>query len=524
MPPPAAGPVPVVAPGRAARPRRCRRPAGAPAGAAPARPEPPAASSASSRPPGPADRPVRRPPAPRPWAPGGPAACPGRPRAGRAHARSRPTGRPPDRRPARRRRASRTTARQAIPSTRPRAPEALGPGGLHVHRRPTTADQPPAIRRCGRQPGPLADHRAVGVHRHPARLGASATTWASRSRESAPAQRGSVSGKWRPRSPRPAAPRRASARAWATTSASLWPASPAPPGDGDPAEDQGPARLAGEAVDVEALTDPEAGGRPAAHRRSCTARSSSASARARSRGGHLQVPRVAGHDAHGSARASTSPASSVASPPSAWAGPQHVGPERLGGLHRHQPVPVDGGDHHAVARPASRCRPPAAPGRRRRRRRHHGFHHGRNSAAEASGRAPSWTTITAGLVGHGGQPGPHRGRPGGAHRPRPRRRQADRRSARRPEPSRRRHVGRDHEDHAVGHRPGRLHRPVDHGRPASSANCLGPPNRRRPPATTTAQTGPARLRAAPRRGAPRPPPRRRRGRRSARTRGSGGPG
>ena len=37
---------------------------------------------------------------------------------------------------------------------------------------------------------------------------------------------GSVSGAWRPRSPRPAAPITASAMAWATTSASLWPSSP----------------------------------------------------------------------------------------------------------------------------------------------------------------------------------------------------------------------------------------------------------------------------------------------------------
>ena len=66
-------------------------------------------------------------------------------------------------------------------------------------------------------------------------------------------------GRWRgsggPRSPSPAAPSRASATAWATTSASLWPASPAAPGIGHPAEDERAARVLREAVDVESLPD-----------------------------------------------------------------------------------------------------------------------------------------------------------------------------------------------------------------------------------------------------------------------------
>ena len=52
----------------------------------------------------------------------------------------------------------------------------------------------------------------------------------SKSMESAPAQRGSVSGKCRPRSPSPAAPNIESATAWATTSASLCPTRPGLPG------------------------------------------------------------------------------------------------------------------------------------------------------------------------------------------------------------------------------------------------------------------------------------------------------
>ena len=66
-----------------------------------------------------------------------------------------------------------------------------------------------------------------------------AETCASRPVESAPAQVGSDAGKWRPRSPSPAAPSIASATAWATTSASLWPARPAAPGTVTPPRTSG---------------------------------------------------------------------------------------------------------------------------------------------------------------------------------------------------------------------------------------------------------------------------------------------
>ena len=44
--------------------------------------------------------------------------------------------------------------------------------------------------------------------------------------------------------------------AWATTSASLWPARPRSPGNGDAAEDERTVRVVAERVDVEALPDP----------------------------------------------------------------------------------------------------------------------------------------------------------------------------------------------------------------------------------------------------------------------------
>src|SRR5579863_7801173 len=67
--------------------------------------------------------------------------------------------------------------------------------------------------------------RSAFTRRHPRPL-ASFHTSASSARLSAFLWRGSSSGKWRPRSPRPSAPRIALASAWAATSASEWPRSP----------------------------------------------------------------------------------------------------------------------------------------------------------------------------------------------------------------------------------------------------------------------------------------------------------
>ena len=210
---------------------------------------------------------------------------------------------------------------------------------------------------------------------------------------------------------------------------------------------------------------------------------------------------------------------------------QHVGPEGLGRLHRHQVGPVDGPSHggpsagrrsmrltvsatgHGADRAAGR-----AGGQRRRPR--------PEQAGGASGRAASWTTTTSA--------------PTRARRPVRRRTDAARRGAARRPPRRpRRSVGgRRHAragttsttPSATGRRPSTDQSTT--GRPAELGELLGRPRSgsRARPATTTAHTVPrrpppaSRVRAAPRRGASRPSPRPRRGRRSARTPGSGGPG
>ena len=166
-------------------------------------------------------RPARRAPARGPgraaagWRPGG--AGPRRRRGGPAH------GAPA---------ASRTTARQAMPSTRPRAPRPSARLALTLTGAPSTAPRPPGhlVGVLG-QAGALAHHGAVGVHEaHALRRAPCDDTWPGGPWSRRRPRPGRSSGKWRPRSPRPAAPSRASARAWATTSASLWPARPAAPG------------------------------------------------------------------------------------------------------------------------------------------------------------------------------------------------------------------------------------------------------------------------------------------------------
>ena len=95
-----------------------------------------------------------------------------------------------------------------MPSTRPSAPETLGPLGLHAHRRAQDIRQARAMSSVwSAEPGSLAHDRAVGVHQPPfPPRPPGPDTRPSRSMESAPAQAGSSAGKWRPRSPRPAAP------------------------------------------------------------------------------------------------------------------------------------------------------------------------------------------------------------------------------------------------------------------------------------------------------------------------------
>ena len=107
----------------------------------------------------------------------------------------------------------------------------------------------PWRRRAGPIFGRLGDDGDVALHEGEAAL---PHGWRSASRrssmESASFQRGSVSGKSSPMSPAPAAPRMASVSAWATASASEWPARPCGMRDGDAAEHEAAARR--EAVGV----------------------------------------------------------------------------------------------------------------------------------------------------------------------------------------------------------------------------------------------------------------------------------
>ena len=131
---------------------------------------------------------------------------------------------------------------------------------------------------------------------------------------SAPSQTGSVSGKWRPRSPSPTRPSTASATAWADGVGVAVAAQPARPFDLDAAEDQRAVRVLGEGVDVDPLAD--------AHAQRPPPRRSRRSAAPRSSGvGDLEVARLAGHRPARCRRAPRrSTASSVAPAPAcSWA-------------------------------------------------------------------------------------------------------------------------------------------------------------------------------------------------------------
>ena len=331
-------------------------------------------------------------PAPDPWPRGRPAVR-RRPDPGRF--RPRPAGLPRRSRG----RAPRATARQATPSPRPSAPSPSGRLPLTVTGAPPPRPGARAWPRRGRQPGGVEHHGAVDVPiaRQPAAR-TSATARHSRSIESAPAHAGSVSGKCWPMSPSPAAPSSASVTAWATTSASLWPTRPGSPGNAARRR----ARGAG----------------PGRRRRG--GRRSPARPAGRGVSGHGAAPRhrqvggpgdleVGGDPSTTTTlppAASTSDASSVASALLGVRGPQAAGPERLRGLHRHQPVAVD----HPAAATAERV------GHRDAGHRGVGPAHAPDHGGEQGGVGQRPGAVVhhdhLGVVGGPGQAGPHRARPG----------------------------------------------------------------------------------------------------------------
>jgi hypothetical protein len=130
--------------------------------------------------------------------------------------------------------ANKATAWQATPSSRPSGPNP----SLVVAFTPTCSGSTPRpaamAARMASMWGLSRGRSAITTAstfttRHP-RSATRATTLPSSSRLSAPFQRVSSGGKWRPMSPSDRAPSRASIKACTKTSASLWPSSPSPSG------------------------------------------------------------------------------------------------------------------------------------------------------------------------------------------------------------------------------------------------------------------------------------------------------
>ena len=388
----------------------------------------------------------------------------------RPPARWRWTHRPP--RPRRRR------TRRPVPARRPAAPPRCrrSPRPGPAHPRPsarvaltlTGAPSAAASRSampgtCGRQPGSLGHHRAVGVDRRPSRPpAASATTRRRMSRESAPAHRGvgvrhvpaEVAEPRRPRARR---------RRWRghTASASLWPSRPAHPvaGDHHAPEHQRPVRVVAEGVDVDPLAHPQR-----RHRRS-DPRSPGRPGQQRLGQGEVLGPgqlEVAGVPGHGPDRPGRPPR---AARRRRW--PRRRRRGRPAARRRRRPA----GSGRPPGRPgrrwrppgrrppASACRPPGttgtAPSTSPART---ASTTAANSAGAASGRAASWTTITAASAGTAARPArteSARVAPPADHQVGPAGRVAG--GARRRQ--RVRSVAgvtvRDHQDHAVGRRAGR---------------------------------------------------------------------
>ena len=431
-------------------------------------------------------------PGPRPGAPGPPSA-PGRPgppvdsgrrrRAVRRRAAPATPPSPPDR-PCRGAghgaAATSATAKQATPSARPRAPRPSARLPLTVTGAPTAAGQALVDGLAARrQPGRLEHHGAVDVLRLPAGGPHVGHRPAQQVDRVGPGPRRVGVGEVLADVAQPGrAQQRVGDRVGDHVGVAV-PGRPALARERHAAEDERTVRVVGEGVHVEALPDPD-GGAPSA--------------------GTEQ--RLGDHQVGGPGDLEVGRASRPRRPPChppprrathrrwprprpACAAAQRRGPERLGRLHRHQPVAVDrrrrrgSGACRRPARPAPRRRPRRAPPRPRR----------RTGRRPASGRAPSCTTITSASSGT---------------RARPARTEPDRV----PAPA----------DHGVGSRlvvvlvAGRDHqhdpaasrcpepRPVGHTlraassdqsstrRPASGSYCLAAPNRRPEPAATTTIT------------------------------------
>src|SRR5262245_28331003 len=273
------------------------------------------------------------------------------------------------------------------------------------------------------------------------------------SMESAPAQAASVSGKCWPMSPSPAAPSSASVTAWATTSASLWPARPGPSGK---------------------VTPPSTRGRAGSSEKGWTSKPCPTRITAAGAGspgteqglGHDQVGRVrdlevegrAVHDDHLATRRLHERCVVGGLRRALVRGAEDRGPEGLGRLHRHQAVPV--GD--PARTPAQRVGQRDA-GHRGIGPRPHRSHHRAEQVAPGQGPRAVVHDHHGRVRGDTRQPGPHRGRAGVAAA----RHRIGLRLARIHD------RGREHDHDPVRHGAGSVERPVEHPAAAQRLELLG---------------------------------------------------
>ena len=399
--------------------------------------------------------------------------------------------------------ASRTTAVQAIPSARPRAPSPSARVAFTLTGAPSTSARPSAIRSTiGGQSGLLGHHRAVGVDRHPAGGGGQGHHPGQDLHAVGPAPRRIGVGGVAAEVAETGRPEHGIGDGVGHGVGVAVPLeSPGPvPGDGHPAQHQRAVgldrRTGGRRVPWPIRSDGRPAvltgrPRPAGPRPGPDPRAGSASgccgspATVRTRSAQLlHQPGVVGGLA---TRPVGAPQDVTAT--NAWGVWTATRPSRSTvAATRRRP-------------PASGCRRPAPPGWPRRalgldRRRPRPMRTARRSA---SGRAASWTTMTAASSGTARQSGPDRVGPGRHRRSPPgRHRDAVGFGRHAGSPVRRHRPGTTRTTPSAPSGPRPPTRPPPASRPVG-ANCLGPPKRRPdPPATTMAQTDPVRLRAAPR--------------------------
>ena len=354
-------------------------------------------------------------------------------------------------------RSSRTTAKHAMPSTRPRLPRPSGRVAFTWTGAPAASERRATIssRRAtifGRSPTTV---QSALTTRHPSAAARSTTVREQHEAVGPPPARVGVGEMGR--RDRRGLPLRGSRRRrlWATTSASLWPRSARSPGnDATRRATSGRSRVVRrrlvEGVDVDTEADALL-----AHARAARRGPRSQARRAEVVGvGELEVARLAGHDHDGGADRLEQ--RGVVG---------RVGRAVMGA----GAAPRRGTPAASARRRVSRARPSRPRVRRRRASRVSATGNAgiapsapaptaattaANSAGEASGRAASWTTTISAVAGTAPAP------------PAPRR-HASRRRRRRRAPAWRdgssSAARRDDEDHALGDRAGRVDRPLDDG-------------------------------------------------------------